>query len=187
MGDRNPCTLQLRSAIHFAICDRRHDAGTGDWRSRVAVRCLREPRSRIRVCSVEQFNSGSALPLVDVEQDSGRPWVTTTVTSIPAIATLDVRLLSPAQHEAAKSVFDALADQRFLPFDQVDEDEARAELDRRLIVDVLGLSQTLCDAGGPIERLRRKLAAEPQIHANKRTRLVFTADGETSVRRTDRR
>ena len=53
--------------------------------------------------------------------------------------------------------------------------------------DVLGLSQTLCDAGGPIERLRRKLAAEPQIHANKRTRLVFTADGETSVWRTDRR
>lgn len=111
---------------------------------------------------------------------------TTTVTSIPAIATLDVRLLSPLQHDAAKTVFDALADQRFLPFDQVDEDEARAELDRRLIVDVLGLSQTLCDPGGPIDRLRRKLAAEPQIHSNKRTRLVFTADGETSVRRTDR-
>ena len=111
---------------------------------------------------------------------------TTTVTSIPSIATLDVRLLSPAQHEAAKTAFDGLADQRFLPFDQVDEDGARAELDRRLIVDVLGLSQTLCDSGGPIERLRRKLAAEPQIHANKRTRLVFTADGETSVRRTDR-
>jgi len=46
---------------------------------------------------------------------------TTTVTSIPAIATLDVRLLSPAQHEAAKTVFDALAGQRFLPFDQIDE------------------------------------------------------------------
>ena len=112
---------------------------------------------------------------------------TTTVTSVPSIAMLDVRLLSPAQHEAARTAFDALANQRFLPFDQIDEDEARAELDRRLIVDVLGLSQTLCDAGGPIERLRRKLAAEPQIHANKRTRLVFTADGETSARRTDRR
>jgi hypothetical protein len=111
---------------------------------------------------------------------------TTTVTSIPSISTLDVRLLSPGQHEAAKTAFDAMTDQRFLPFDQIDEDEARAELDRRLIVDVLGLSQTLCDARGPIERLRRKLAAEPQIHANKRTRLVFTANDETSVRRTDR-
>ena len=111
---------------------------------------------------------------------------TTTVTSIPAIATLDVRLLSPAQHAAARTVFDALADQRFLPFDQIDEDEARAELDRRLIVDVLGLSQTLCGPSGPIERLRRKLATEPQIHSNKRTRLVFAADGETSIRRTDR-
>jgi hypothetical protein len=47
---------------------------------------------------------------------------TTTVTSVPFIATLDVWLLSPAQHEAAKTAFDALADQRFLPFDQVDED-----------------------------------------------------------------
>jgi hypothetical protein len=28
-------------------------------------------------------------------------------------------------------------DRRFLPFDQLDEDEARAELDRRLIVTVL--------------------------------------------------
>ena len=112
---------------------------------------------------------------------------TTTVTSVPFIATLDVRLLSPAQHEAAKTAFDALADQRFLPFDQVDEDEARAELDRRLIVDVLGQSRTLCDSGGPVERLRRKLPAEPQIHANKRTRLVFTDDGETNVRRTNER
>jgi hypothetical protein len=75
----------------------------------------------------------------------------------------------------------------FLPFDQVDEDEARAELDRRLIVDVLGLESALCDAGGTMERLRTKLAAEPQLHANKRTRLVFSPDGEASVRRTDRK
>jgi len=79
-----------------------------------------------------------------------------------------------------------LSERRCLPFDQIDEDGARAELDRSLLVDVLGLDSALCEPGGPMERLRRKLAAEPQIHANKRTRLVFTLDGETSNPRVDR-
>lgn len=108
---------------------------------------------------------------------------TTTVTSIIAIATLDVRALSGAQHAQAQRVFDRLSERRFLPFDQVDEDEARAELDRSLLLDVLGLDPFLCDAGGPMDRLRRKLAAEPQIHADKCTRLVFTPEGETNVLR----
>jgi hypothetical protein len=112
---------------------------------------------------------------------------TTTVTSILAIPTLDLRILSAEQHEAARAAFESLEDERFLPFDQIDEDSARAELDRRLIVDVLGLDPALCAEAGPIERLRRKLAAEPQLHANKQTRLVFTPEGETSARRTSRR
>jgi hypothetical protein len=75
-------------------------------------------------------------------------------------------------------VFEQLTDYRFLPFDQIDEDASRSELDRRLLVDVLGLDPFLCEAGGPIERLRRKLAVEPQIHSDKRTRVVFTPEGE---------
>jgi len=115
------------------------------------------------------------------------PWEgrgTTTVTGIPTIATLDVRALSHAQHVQARRAFEQLSELRFLPFDQIDEDEARTELDRSLLVDVLGLDPALCETGGPMERLRRKLAAEPQIHANKRTRLVFTPNGETSISRT---
>jgi hypothetical protein len=111
---------------------------------------------------------------------------TTTVTSIPAITTLDVRTLSNTQHEEARRVFERLSERRFLPFDQIDEDESRAELDRSLLVEVLGLDPALCELGGPMERLRRKLATEPQIHANKRTRLVFTPEGEANTPRTDR-
>ena len=111
---------------------------------------------------------------------------TTTVTSIPAIATLNVHALSDAQHIQAQRVFERLSRRQFLPFDQVDEDEARAELDRSLLVEVLGLDPALCETGGPMERLRRKLAAEPQIHADKLTRLVFTQEGETSISRPDR-
>ena len=93
---------------------------------------------------------------------------TTTIMSIPFIPTLDVRNLSSHQHEAARVEFDRLARERFLPFDQIDADPARSELDRALLIRVLGLDPALCDVGGPLELLRRKLAAEPQIHADKR-------------------
>ncbi len=108
---------------------------------------------------------------------------TTTPTTIPLIPTLDLRRLSPRQHRAAIDAFADLAGERFLPFDQIDEDPARAKLDRRLLVDVLGLPSSLCDARGPMELLRQKLATEPQIHADKQTRLVFTAEGEANLPR----
>ena len=110
----------------------------------------------------------------------------TTVTGIPRIPALDVRTLSEAQHRAARDAFEALRTLQFLPFDQIDEDEARAELDRALLVDVLGLPASLCEPDGPLALLRRKLAAEPQIHGGKRSRVVFSGGGEFSERRDDR-
>ena len=108
------------------------------------------------------------------------------ITSIPEIPTLNISELSPAQKNSAKKAFAALRRERFLPFDQIDEDPARADLDRRLLVDVLGLPATLCEDGGPIDLLRRKLAREPQIHGGKQSRVVFTADGEKTEKRHDR-
>jgi len=111
----------------------------------------------------------------------------TTVTGIPKIPSLDVRTLTDEQNSSAKTVFEALQERRFLPFDQIDEDPERAELDRRLLVDVLGLPETLCEADGPIDLLRRKLAREPQIHGGKQTRVVFYAEGdENNEPRSDR-
>ena len=97
----------------------------------------------------------------------------TTVTGIPNIPSLDTHALTSEQHAAAKSAFDAMRDLRFLPFDQIDEDPARAELDRRLLVDILGLPESLCDENGPVDLLRRKLAREPRIHGGKKSRVVF--------------
>ena len=37
-----------------------------------------------------------------------------------------------------------------------------------------------------MDLLRRKLAAELQIHGGKRSRVIFTDTGERNVRRTDR-
>ena len=111
---------------------------------------------------------------------------TTTVTGIPNIPTLDTRALSDGQHAEAKRQFELLMDERFLPFDQIDEDPARAKLDRAILVDVLGLPESLVMEGGPIELIRRKLAREPQIHGGKKSRVVFTDDGEKSTKRDDR-
>ena len=97
----------------------------------------------------------------------------TTVTGIPNIPSLDARALSAERHAAAKDAFDAMRGLRFLPFDQIDEDPARAELDRRLLVDVLGLPESLCAENGPLDLLRRKLAREPQIHGGKKSRVVL--------------
>ena len=114
----------------------------------------------------------------------------TTVTGIPNIPTLDLRTLTGKQVAEAKDAFESLRERRFLPFDQIDEDPARAEVDRRLLVDVLHLPETLCEPGGPIGLLRRKLAGEPQIHGGKQTRVVFydTVDGggEGIEQRSDR-
>ena len=111
----------------------------------------------------------------------------TTVTGIMGIPTLDGTKLTTEQNVAAKDAFEALRGRRFLPFDQIDEDPARAELDRRLLVDVLGLPEDLCEDGGPIDLLRRKLAKEPQIHGGKKSRVVFLEpDGEGSQKRGDR-
>ena len=107
---------------------------------------------------------------------------TTSVTGIPNIPTLDTRALSAEQHTAAREAFYAMRDLRFLPFDQIDEDPNRAELDRRLLVDVLGLPSTLCEPDGPIDLLRRKLAAEPQIHGGKKTRVIFYEDSDDDGR-----
>ena len=106
-----------------------------------------------------------------------------TLTTIPTIPALDVRRLSPEQHERARAAFESLRDARFLPFDQIDQDDARKELDRALLVDVLGLPESLCVAGGPMEMLRRKIVAEPQIHGGKKSKVVFTDDGERTVKR----
>jgi len=111
---------------------------------------------------------------------------TTTITGIPLISTLHLASLSSQQHKTAKAVFEELTDSRFLPFDQIDEDPSRAQLDRFLLVDILGLHPRLCEPNGPLVILRQKLAAEPQINGGKKTRVVFTAEDEDNVDRNDR-
>ncbi len=96
----------------------------------------------------------------------------TTVTAIPALPTLDLRRLSPAQLAAASQIFDDHKQLPMLPVHKIYEDNNRAELDRRLFTEVLGLPGALCkSADSPLALLRRKLALEPSIHGGKSDRL----------------
>lgn len=66
------------------------------------------------------------------------------------------------------------------------DDRLQVPDDRAILVNVLGLPESLVAPGGPIDLLRHKLAREPQIHGGKQSRVVFTDEGEKSVRRHDR-
>ena len=108
---------------------------------------------------------------------------TSTITSIPTFPTLDFRGFTETQRAVARAALLEVRGERLLPFDQLDEDEVRGAIDRLLLEDVLGLPETLCAPGGPMERLRTKLAREPQIRGRKKTRLVFGPEGDLSVPR----
>lgn len=72
-------------------------------------------------------------------------------------------MLSEKQLDDAAALVVARASIAMRPFNEIDADQARADLDRAFLGDVLGLPASLFDAGGPLDLLRRKLAAEPSI------------------------
>ncbi|MCY3835356.1 MAG: hypothetical protein OXF83_02830, partial [Anaerolineaceae bacterium] len=95
-------------------------------------------------------------------------------TALPALPTLDLRALSAEQLAAAGRIFEDHKHLPMLPINQIDEDENRAELDRRLLTEVLGLPAELCTGvDSPVALLRRKLAAEPSIHGGKKSKVVL--------------
>ncbi|MDD9955599.1 MAG: hypothetical protein OXP68_05210 [Anaerolineaceae bacterium] len=97
----------------------------------------------------------------------------TSVTAIPDLPTLDLRALDDGQLAAAARIFEDMKHCPLLPVNQIDEDPVRAELDRRLLTEVLGLPAELCAPDGPMALLRRKLAAEPSIHGGKKSKVTL--------------
>ena len=97
----------------------------------------------------------------------------TTVSALPALPTLDLRALTDAQLAAAARIFEDMKHCPMLPVNQIDADPVRAELDRRLLTEVLGLPEELCAKDGPMDLLRRKLAAEPSIHGGKKSKVTL--------------
>ena len=90
------------------------------------------------------------------------------ISSLESLPILNVAALGAQQLASAVKLFDAKAGEEFLPLNEAARDAARAELDRAFFTTVLGLPAALVTPGGPLELVRRKLAAEPSVTGHKR-------------------
>ena len=89
-----------------------------------------------------------------------------------SMSTLDVCQLSPEALTTAECVFNELKDQKMLPFNQMDEDPVRRELDRLLLSEVLGITEDeRPNVHEGLALLRKMLCQEPSIHGGKKSRV----------------
>ena len=97
-------------------------------------------------------------------------------TALLQMPTLDVRCLSDTALANAERIFHDLKHKRMLPFNEIDHDPVRHELDRLLLTEVLNI--TTEDAHNAIHRLRELLCAEPSIHGGKKSRCDLEKEWE---------
>ena len=80
---------------------------------------------------------------------------------------LNVDAMSNGQVRQANAIFEEMKHRPMLPFNEAHRDDVRKELDYRLLVDVLGVPDSLIPH---LDKLREKLCAEPSIHGGKKSR-----------------
>ena len=96
--------------------------------------------------------------------------------SLESMPTLDVRQLSDEALTTAECIFNELKDQKMLPFNQMDEDPVRHELDRLLLSEVLGITEAeRPDVHEGLALLRKMLCQEPSIHGGKKSKVKLDA------------
>jgi len=106
------------------------------------------------------------------KQHSGRGQIR--LTALRAMPTLDMRKLDETAIQNAKSIFDEMKYKKMVPFNQMDEDQVRWELDRLLLSQVLGFGEdTHPEVHEGVRILRERLCKEPSIHGGKQERVVL--------------
>ena len=97
-------------------------------------------------------------------------------TSLESMPTLDVRELSDDALVNAERIFDQLKRREMVPFNQMDEDPVRHELDRLLLSEVLGITEAeRPDVHEGLALLRKMLCQEPSIHGGKKSKVKLDA------------
>ncbi len=92
--------------------------------------------------------------------------------ALDLMSTLDVRQLSAKALTNAERIFDSLKHQQMLPFNQMDADPVRHELDRLLLSEVLGITELeRSDVHEGLALLRKMLCQEPSIHGGKKSKV----------------
>lgn len=88
-------------------------------------------------------------------------------TALYDLPVLNVTAITSKQLTAATQIFDEFKKGNLLPFNELDHDLVRHEIDRRFVIDVLGMPANITERGGVLDLLRRKLAQEPSIRGGK--------------------
>jgi hypothetical protein len=102
------------------------------------------------------------------KQQSGRGNIGKT--ALERFTCLDPIKLSDDQLAASLNLLKARGGVSMLPLNEIADDDARAELDEQFLRDILKLPASLFEDHGPLALLRRKLAAEPPVHGNKKAK-----------------
>ena len=106
------------------------------------------------------------------KRQSGRGAIRLTL--LHSMPTLDMRQLDQTTLQNAQCIFEEVKHKPMLPFNQMFEDTVRQELDRRLLSEVIGISETTHpEIHMGLHRLRERLCAEPSIHGGKQSRVVL--------------
>ena len=92
-------------------------------------------------------------------QHQGR--VRLTIQTLPSLPMLDMRSLSASQIKLSGKIFDEFSTREFLPAHQAHLDDTRRDLDRAVLVDLLGLSEDILE---PLAVLREQWCHEPSVH-----------------------
>ena len=87
-----------------------------------------------------------------------------TIKTLPSLPILDVELLDTSQIELARQIFEELASSDFLPAHRAAADETRRNLDRAVLVDLLGLDEEVLES---LDVLRELWCGEPSVHGGK--------------------
>ena len=98
-------------------------------------------------------------------QQQGRARLT--ITTLPDLPVLDPRRLDDSQLDRAESIFGDFRGRELLPANEAYRDQARQDLDRAVLIDLLGLPEDILE---PLDVLRRQWCSEPSVHGGKSTR-----------------
>ncbi len=106
------------------------------------------------------------------KQQAGRGILT--LNTLGTLPTLDVRELSDEALANADVIFERLKYKRMLPVNECAHDPVRAELDRSLLTEVLGITSD--SVLKSMQTLREMLCAEPSIHGGKQSQCDLDAE-----------
>lgn len=86
---------------------------------------------------------------------------------LPSLPFLDCRKLRDAQLKRSHELFEQFKNREFLPANEAYRDSVRKELDRAVLVELLGLDKSALDG---MEQMRMRWCGEPTVHGFKATR-----------------